>query len=383
MKKKLIILLFLGISSYAKCQLHISGRILPSKQWSNALYVIRMDHIDAQPNPLIDSVLLSEDGYFNYSFTDSSQGSLYKVILPPNWGNFRTSISGHNDNYFFLSTEESDSLELTADADSLYYSLKIKGGTVNKALLVYRDYSRPLYNLSCAHEDSMSSNPNQEEKYRKRTLTLWMEEIEELKRKVSGTLDTASSASLTMAGLYYLNQTHFGILPGDMIKKYLPKISHLDIPLVKNTIELAGSVETNRLGMVLPDIEFRDSGGKLHSLHEVAKKVTVLDFWASWCNPCRQANKTTLPELHESFNTDSEKLLISISIDNDQDKWKKAVADDALMWPQYIDEDRIFVEMLSVYAVPLYLVLDAEKKIIYETISAYHLSQFISNLDKE
>jgi thiol-disulfide isomerase/thioredoxin len=228
----------------------------------------------------------------------------------------------------------------------------------------------------------MSSNPNQEEKYRKRTLTLWMEEIEELKRKVSGTLDTASSASLTMAGLYYLNQTHFGILPGDMIKKYLPKISHLDIPLVKNTIELAGSVETNRTGLFLPNIEFKDRQGNPHSLDDVAAKVTVIDFWASWCKPCREANKTDLPELYKNFRNDPNKQLISVSIDGNRDKWRHAIDADKVTWPQYVDESRAFANLLSVSAVPLYLVLDENKKIVYETISTYHLKQFLSNMGK-
>ncbi|MDV3310632.1 MAG: TlpA family protein disulfide reductase, partial [Cyclobacteriaceae bacterium] len=106
------------------------------------------------------------------------------------------------------------------------------------------------------------------------------------------------------------------------------------------------------------------------------------DFWASWCNPCRQANRDELPELYKTFKQDADKQLISISIDRNQEQWKKAMDADKVTWPQYIDETRAFSNLLSVHAVPLYLVLDEQKRIIYETISIYHLKQFLSNMDR-
>src|SRR5690606_6754065 len=159
-----------------------------------------------------------------------------------------------------------------------------------------------------------------------------MNQIEEYKRKVTQTLDTATRPSNVLAGLFYLNSAYLGILPSDIIKKHLPKIAHLDIPLVQNSIELAESVEANRKGLFLPDLEFKDSEGNSHSLHGVAAKLTVIDFWASWCNPCRQANKSDLPELYESFRNDPDKQLIAISIDTKQDRWKQAMEADKVTW---------------------------------------------------
>jgi thiol-disulfide isomerase/thioredoxin len=264
----------------------------------------------------------------------------------------------------------------------LYYSLRIDGGILNKALLAYRDFSKPFFEMSRTFEDFKKRHPDLAEEYNKKTMPDWMNLIEEFKKEVAQTLDTANNPSMVLAGLFYLNSAYLGILPGDIIKKYLPKISHLDIPLAKNTIELAGSVETNRTGLFLPNIEFKDRQGNPHSLDDVAAKVTVIDFWASWCKPCREANKTDLPELYKNFRNDPNKQLISVSIDGNRDKWRHAIDADKVTWPQYVDESRAFANLLSVSAVPLYLVLDENKKIVYETISTYHLKQFLSNMGK-
>jgi thiol-disulfide isomerase/thioredoxin len=383
MKKTLIIIFLLGKMFSVESQPQISGKITPSGEWSKTLYILKLNQIDLNYYELVDSIRISNDGYFNYSFkADTAQGLLYKITLPPRGENFRSSIGGVNENYFILSIEDSDSLTLKADSDSLYYSLKIKGGTINEALLAYRDHSKPFFELSKAWNDSLERNPDQIDSYNKRFTPLWMDLIEEFKKKVIQTLDTADNVSVVLAGLCYLNSAYLGILPGDIIKKYLPKISHLDIPLAKNTIELAGSVETNRTGLFLPNIEFKDRQGNPHSLDDVAAKVTVIDFWASWCKPCREANKTDLPELYKNFRNDPNKQLISVSIDGNRDKWRHAIDADKVTWPQYVDESRAFANLLSVSAVPLYLVLDENKKIVYETISTYHLKQFLSNMGK-
>jgi thiol-disulfide isomerase/thioredoxin len=102
------------------------------------------------------------------------------------------------------------------------------------------------------------------------------------------------------------------------------------------------------------------------SLKESLGKVTLIDFWASWCPPCRTANPKVVAlynEFHgKGFNA------ISVSLDTDVTKWKEAIAKDQLTWTQVsnlteMEEDPI-VKQYGVKLIPTTYLLDASGKIV-------------------
>ncbi|WP_008582337.1 TlpA family protein disulfide reductase [Niabella soli] len=84
-----------------------------------------------------------------------------------------------------------------------------------------------------------------------------------------------------------------------------------------------------------PDFELQSQNGTPVHLSDFKGKTVLLNFWASWCAPCRETNKK-LAKLYNQFKSDAF-VIINISEDTSQVKWKKAVVNDKMKWLQLID----------------------------------------------
>lgn len=90
-----------------------------------------------------------------------------------------------------------------------------------------------------------------------------------------------------------------------------------------------------KIGDTLPTIALQNNNGKTVKLNSFKGKAVLIDFWASWCAPCRVANKN-LVKLNQKYASQG-LTIVSISIDNDNAKWKKAISKDKMTHDQLID----------------------------------------------
>ncbi len=117
------------------------------------------------------------------------------------------------------------------------------------------------------------------------------------------------------------------------------------------------------------------------SLKESLGKVTLIDFWASWCAPCRQENPSVVAlyaELHgKGLN------IIGVSLDNDANKWKAAISKDKLSWTQVSNlkemQDPIALQY-GVTQIPTTILVDSNGKIVARDLFGEDLKEKIQEI---
>jgi thiol-disulfide isomerase/thioredoxin len=96
------------------------------------------------------------------------------------------------------------------------------------------------------------------------------------------------------------------------------------------------SFSQNNTSGKVPEITLKDTSGKTVKLSSLQGKVVLIDFWASWCGPCRRANKH-LKELYNKYKDQGLEIL-SISVDDNKKDWKTAIKEDKTKWVHVIDD---------------------------------------------
>ncbi|WP_114936964.1 TlpA family protein disulfide reductase [Mucilaginibacter endophyticus] len=137
------------------------------------------------------------------------------------------------------------------------------------------------------------------------------------------------------------------------------------------------------VGKPLPVFELQTADGKTIKLSSVKGKVVLVDFWASWCMPCRAAIPH-LKELYKQYHTKGFEIL-SISIDQNSKAWKNAMLKEAMPWQQGIDryeegkDASIMMSALGIQSVPFAIMLDAGGKVILVNPAAADMDGYLKD----
>jgi len=133
------------------------------------------------------------------------------------------------------------------------------------------------------------------------------------------------------------------------------------------------------------EINQPDPDGKMISLSSLKGKVVLIDFWASWCVPCRQAN----PEVVTLYNKYKSKgfTVYSVSLDEDKEAWKKAIKDDNLSWPYHVSDLKGWssepAALYGVGAIPATFLLNKNGEIVGRDLHGSELEQKLLELLEE
>lgn len=139
------------------------------------------------------------------------------------------------------------------------------------------------------------------------------------------------------------------------------------IPAVTMKKRIADAQEQKKkmsIGSIAPDFSYPGLDGKSLGPKSFRGKVLLIDFWASWCGPCR----AEIPNLKEAYAMFKDKGVefLSVSVDKSSDEWKKAMTQEQMPWPQILapQSGKEAMELYQFSGIPFIVLIDKEGKLV-------------------
>lgn len=282
---------------------------------------------------------------------------------------------------------EPERLHITINKDSLYFS-KVEGSKNNEDYGNYKSDAKALLKEINSLKDQSNAATDQEKrqelitKARERSAFLQGYAFEFINNNVNSDfslllLETKVADPNT--DLEKLKESYSN-LQGVMNRSpYFGNIGKK----INGAIGILEASANVGVGKIAPNFTSPTPSGELLSLNDIKGKATIIDFWASWCGPCRRENPNIV-KVYEKYHEKGLEI-ISVSLDKpgQKDRWLKAIEDDKLTWNhvgslQYFNDP--VARMYNVNAIPAMFVLDEQGTIVGKKLRGQALHDKISEL---
>ena len=132
-------------------------------------------------------------------------------------------------------------------------------------------------------------------------------------------------------------------------------------------------------GKYIHTFSLPDSTGQIISVEHVMGKTSIIDFWASWCRPCRESANPHYKKLYQEFHWKGLQI-IGVSSDRHRYFWIKAMREDSLPWVQLIDSTHRVLKQFRVKSIPTMLLIDRHGKVVGKNLWGDDLHHKIDSL---
>lgn len=319
----------------------------------------------AMRNEQINSATTSAEGAFTMKGKISERG-LYLIRL--------------NQNVNWLVILEPGKLELKADLNNIY-NYTVEGSAEAKAcaeFIVKAGQNQSLLNqLNQDYNQARMMNNVQEMLNVQQRYQAKHQENQNLIRAI---IDSTNFTVLPVFAASLLNVED----NVDYLETFLAKAESRapNSVYVKDLKEKIGGVTKLAVGRLAPDFELKSPKGETFKLSQTRGKVVLLDFWASWCRPCRVENPNVV-RLYDQYSKKGFEVF-SVSLDKDMNRWVDAIKQDNLKWKYHGSSLMYWQEpvakMYEVSSIPQTFLIDKDGKIIAKNLRGAELEQKLKQI---
>lgn len=324
-------LLFLAQSIFAQ-EVKITGKITNNYNADKIYDTITLQINTSMGNPIQMKSPLSKKGEFSFKYTENSTNYCELFFTP--------------DDKIPMFLSSGETVKVVADMGNLNLSGEVTGSqqtdVMQKNMRLLKGYMVEAQDLKKIYDrkvDSLEKRKN--------------DQIAESIRRNSQMLSNLSIISILPIDDY---QDVYQLLDSTLTATYPTN------EFVQDFHEQMKKVLLLREGSTINDIVLADANGKMVNLESLRGKIVLVDFWASWCRPCRME----IPNLKKTYEKyhDAGFDIFSVSVDNEYSAWKKALEQEQMPWTNVRDDKKIYSNMFNVSSIPFTILIDREGKII-------------------
>ncbi|MGM9475848.1 redoxin domain-containing protein [Pedobacter sp. GSP4] len=314
----------------------------------------------------IDSTNLSEKGEFKF------------VRKTPSVDFFRVSVGNHE---FMLIAKNGDEIKLEADLADKTMAYKISGANevdkLSELNAIRNNFAKQAEKLQAELEAKVEKQPQDRSAILESLRPQYESYINQLNSQI---IKFAKDNKGTLASFYAMNTLSPQEFESELVK-FADEVKEeiKGNATVDTFVKQMALLKAVQVGQIAPEFTINTSDGKPVSLASYKGKYVLVDFWASWCQPCRQENPNVV-KVYNKYKTKNFDI-IGISLDTDKAAWLGAVKADGLMWT-HVSELKDFngetVRKYQVQAIPTSYLIDPTGKIAAKNLRGDELDAFLA-----